>query len=105
MEILSALAEMTLRPAVLPTPAEVTPETCGSASAGRFAGPNWSGPRPKLPPNSSFSSDFGHFILKIQKNKTPFGLEANGTFRALGGMVSSGSAYESPLARGPRDMT
>ena len=33
--------------------------------AGRFGGANWSGPQPNLPPKSDFSSDFGHFILKI----------------------------------------
>ena len=34
--------------------------------AGRFGtGVNWWGLHPNLPPNSGFSSDFGHFILKI----------------------------------------
>ena len=38
--------------------------------AGRLGGGgNWSGHQPNLAPKSDFSSDFGHFILKIRKIK------------------------------------
>ena len=39
----------------------------GGSSRSVRGGGNWWGPQPNLPPNSDFSSDFGHFILKIRR--------------------------------------
>ena len=36
---------------------------------GLGGGVNWLGPKPNLPPNSSFSSDFGHFVMKQRRSE------------------------------------
>ena len=40
----------------------------GGSSRSVFFGGDCSGPQPNLTPNSSFSSEFGHFILKIRQS-------------------------------------
>ena len=74
----------------------------GSSRSVFFWGGNCSGPQPNLTPNSSFSSEFGHFILKIRQNiffifeNFPWGGGANRRYfqNLWGSWPPRGSTYE-----------